>query len=61
MGWEGRGGGKKSRTMGGSLAIVIRDSSATNEDNGIKAFGSYQNGDPLKKASIVKINKEMTN
>lgn len=30
--------------MGGSLAIVIRDGSATNEDNGIKAFGRDQNG-----------------
>lgn len=45
---------KKSRTMGGSLAIVIRDGSATNEDNGIKAFGWDQNGNALKAESLIR-------
>lgn len=29
-------------SRGGSLGIVIRAGSASNEDNGIKAFGRYQ-------------------
>ena len=39
--------------MGGSLAIVIRAGSATNEDNGIKAFGRDQT-ETLKARSLIR-------